>query len=45
MVYVNMGHNGLDKDRTKRELSFPFANEARNKFILNALLWLGVRQP
>ena len=42
MVYVNMGHNDMDYDGgTNRTLSRTFANETQNRFILNALLWLG----
>jgi hypothetical protein len=46
MVYVNMGHNDLDyAQHTNRELSFSFANETQNKFLLQSLLWLGGRSP
>ena len=45
MVYVNMGHNDMDYehkfDQTNRTLSFTFANETQNRFILDSLLWLG----
>lgn len=42
MLYVNMGHNDIDyENKTNKELSFQFANETQNKFILDALLWLG----
>ena len=42
MMYVNMGHNDMDYDGgTNRTLSYTFANETQNKFILNTLLWLG----
>jgi hypothetical protein len=42
MIYFNMGHNDLDyENKTNRELSFTFDNEAQNKLILNALEWLG----
>jgi hypothetical protein len=42
MLYMNMGHNDIDYDnKTDKELSFTFDNETQNKFVLNALLWLG----
>jgi uncharacterized protein len=42
MVYVNMGHNDIDYEQgTNKELSFQFANEIQNKFIINTVLWLG----
>lgn len=42
MLYVNMGHNDIDyENKTNKELSFTFANETQNRFILDALLWLG----
>lgn len=41
MLYVNMGHNDIDYGGTNRELSFQFANPVQNKFIVDALLWLG----
>ncbi|HRH59187.1 MAG TPA: ThuA domain-containing protein, partial [Chitinophagaceae bacterium] len=42
MIYMNMGHNDIDYDnKTNKELSFQFANEAQNRLIMNALLWLG----
>ncbi len=42
MIYMNMGHNDIDYDnKTNKELSFQFANDTQNKFILNSLLWLG----
>ena len=42
MLYVNMGHNDIDyENKTNKELSFQFANETQNKFILDALIWLG----
>jgi len=44
MIYTNMGHNDIDyENKTNRELSFQFDNEIQNKFILDALLWLGKR--
>jgi hypothetical protein len=37
-----MGHNDIDYERhTNKELSFTFANETQDKFIIDALLWLG----
>jgi hypothetical protein len=45
MVYVNMGHNDMDYehkyDNTNKTLSYTFNNEVQNRFVLNALLWLG----
>ena len=42
MIYTNMGHNDIDyENKTNKELSFQFDNEMQNKFILDALLWLG----
>jgi len=42
MIYMNMGHNDIDYDnKTNKELSFQFANDIQNKFILDGLLWLG----
>ena len=44
MFYTNMGHNDIDyENKTNKELSFQFDNETQNKFILNALFWLGGR--
>lgn len=41
MIYINMGHNDIDyENKTNRELSFQFANEVQNTFILHSLLWL-----
>ena len=42
MVYFNIGHNDMDYDGgTNRTLSSSFGSEIQNKFILNALNWLG----
>jgi uncharacterized protein len=42
MLYVNMGHNDMDYDHhTNKELSFQFDNEIQDRFIVDALLWLG----
>ncbi|PZR26842.1 MAG: ThuA domain-containing protein [Citrobacter freundii] len=42
MIYVNMGHNDIDYEGgTNKELSFQFANEVQNRFIVDGLLWLG----
>jgi uncharacterized protein len=44
MIYTNMGHNDIDyENKTNKELSFQFDNDIQNKFILDALLWLGGR--
>ena len=45
MVYLNMGHNDIDYEHgTNKELSFTFANPLQDRFIINALLWLGKRK-
>ena len=42
MIYANMGHNDIDYEgKTNKELSFQFANEIQNKFIIDGLVWLG----
>lgn len=42
MIYVNMGHNDIDYEHnTYKTLSQTFANKAYDKFMLNALNWLG----
>jgi uncharacterized protein len=42
MLYVNMGHNDLDYEhKTNKELSYTFNNPVQDKFIINALIWLG----
>jgi hypothetical protein len=42
MLYVNMGHNDIDyENKTNKQLSFSFDNEIQNRFILDALAWLG----
>lgn len=42
MVYMNMGHNDMDYEgKTNATLSSTFGSEEQNKFIINALLWLG----
>ncbi len=45
MVYLNMGHNDMDYehkyDASNKTLSYTFNNEVQNRFVLNALLWLG----
>ena len=42
MIYINMGHNDLDYEhKTNKELSFTFNNPVQDKFILDALMWLG----
>ncbi|MEP6684589.1 MAG: ThuA domain-containing protein [Parafilimonas sp.] len=44
MIYVNMGHNDIDYEHgTNAELSFQFANDTYDKFVIDALLWLGRR--
>lgn len=44
MLYVNMGHNDMDYGKTNGTLSYTFANKQQNRFILDALLWLGKRK-
>lgn len=42
MLYVNMGHNDIDYEHhSDKELSFTFVNATQNRFILDALKWLG----
>ena len=42
MIYFNMGHNDMDYEGgTNAELSHTFGNTIQDRFILNALLWLG----
>jgi hypothetical protein len=46
MIYANMGHNDIDyANKTHRELSSTFSSETQNRFILQALLWLGGSSP
>ncbi|CAN5436746.1 hypothetical protein BH10BAC2_BH10BAC2_38810 [soil metagenome] len=46
MIYDNMGHNDIDyENKTNKELSFQFDNDIQNKFIIDALLWLGKGKP
>lgn len=42
MLYVNMGHNDIDYEhKTNKELSYTFNNPVQDKFIIDALFWLG----
>ncbi|CAN5276082.1 hypothetical protein BH11BAC6_BH11BAC6_12670 [soil metagenome] len=42
MVYVNMGHNDIDYEhKTNQQLSWQFSSEMQDRFIIDALLWLG----
>jgi hypothetical protein len=42
MLYTNMGHNDIDYEhKTNKTLSSSFSSEMQNKFITDALLWLG----
>ncbi len=42
MVYVNMGHNDMDYEhKTNKTLSYTFDNKTQDRFIIDALLWLG----
>ena len=46
MIYFNMGHNDIDYENgTNKELSFTFSNKIQNRFIIDALLWLGRKTP
>ena len=45
MLYMNMGHNDIDyENKTNKELSFTFDNDAQNQFIVNSILWLANRK-
>jgi len=42
MVYMNMGHNDMDYEgKTNATLSSTFGSDEQDKFIINALLWMG----
>jgi len=45
MLYVNMGHNDMDYehkyDNSNKSLSSSFGNPDQDKFLINAILWLG----
>ena len=42
MIYMNMGHNDMDYEhKTNKQLSSTFGNKIQDKFIIDALLWLG----
>lgn len=42
MIYLNMGHNDMDYNgHTNRQLSSTFSSKEQDRFILDALLWLG----
>jgi hypothetical protein len=42
MLYVNMGHNDIDyENKTNKQLSWTFGNDAQDKIIVEALMWLG----
>lgn len=42
MLYVNMGHNDIDyENKTNKQLSSTFGNAVQDKFILNAVKYLG----
>ena len=47
MIYLNMGHNDMDYEyKTNATLSFTFANDAQNRFMINSLFWLaGKKKP
>jgi hypothetical protein len=45
MVYVNMGHNDIDYEgKTNKQLSSSFGNPIQDKFYVDALKWLAVKQ-
>lgn len=42
MIYVNMGHNDIDYEgKTNKTLSSTFDSDDQNRFIIDALMWLG----
>jgi hypothetical protein len=42
MIYMNMGHNDIDYENgTNKILSLTFGNKNQDRFIIDALLWLG----
>jgi len=42
MIYMNMGHNDMDYEgKTNAQLSSSFSSRDQNRFIIDALLWLG----
>jgi uncharacterized protein len=42
MIYMNMGHNDMDYEgKTNAQLSSSFSSSEQNRFIIDALLWLG----
>ncbi|MDP9076837.1 MAG: ThuA domain-containing protein [Bacteroidota bacterium] len=47
MVYFNMGHNDMDYehkyDNTDKTLSYTFSSPMEAKMVLDALMWMGVR--
>lgn len=46
MIYFNMGHNDIDyENNTNAELSSTFSREMQDRLILDALLWLGRKDP
>ncbi|AMR31704.1 hypothetical protein A0256_09850 [Mucilaginibacter sp. PAMC 26640] len=43
MIYFNMGHNDIDyQGKTNKDLSHTLGNPVEDKFIINALLWMGM---
>jgi uncharacterized protein len=45
MIYINMGHNDIDYEgKTNKQLSSSFGNPLQDKFLLNALMWLGAKK-
>ncbi len=41
MLYVNMGHNDMDYEKTNRQLSSSFTSDLQNTLIIDALVWVG----
>lgn len=44
MIYINMGHNDMDYGGTNGTLSYTFQNEVQSKFVLDGVIWLGVKK-
>lgn len=44
MIYFNMGHNDMDYGGSNSQLSSTFGNKLQDRFMLNALRWLGEKR-
>lgn len=44
MIYMNMGHNDMDYGATNKTLSSSFGSTIQNQFIIDGLLWLGMKR-